>query len=206
MRTVEQRLRINGGACAGNILEATAFFAGNANAVARLINEEIALSVGAIAMDVVFFGKIAEDEKYHVADMLVAVKIVSLVCFADTGKLRIVDHRAKLVIRKLDRLQDGSLGANEQNIDSRVGAGKREKLSGHQKLTGNEVLMRRGAEDAGNDQADLSLVCFLHDQLGTAAGAFELDHITRKRQCADDAENGSAAFGTTVGDGCILGL
>ena len=70
----------------------TAFFAGDSNAVACLINEEIPLAVGTVAVDMVFFGKIAENEKYHVADVLVTVKIVSFVRFTNTGKLRVVNQ------------------------------------------------------------------------------------------------------------------
>jgi hypothetical protein len=206
MSAIEERLRVDGRACTGDVFEATAFFARDSNAVACLINEEVALAVGTVAVDMVFFGEIAENEKDHVADMLVTVEIVSFVCFTDSGKLCVVDQRVKLIVRKLDGFQNGALGADEQNIDSGVSARKGEKLSGHEKLAGNDVMMRCGAENAGNGQTEFFILVFLHNELGAAAGTFELDHIPRKRERTDNAENGGSAHGATIGDGCVLGL
>ncbi len=206
MCAIEESLRINRSACAGDIFETTAFFAGDPNAVACLINEKIALAVGTVTVDMVFFSEIAENEKYHVADMLVTVEIVSFVCFTDTRKLRIIDQRTKLVVGKLDGFQYGALGADEQNIDSGVSARKREKLSRHEKLAGNDVVVRCRAKNAGNGQAELFVFVFLHDKLGAAAGTFEFYHIPRKRERTDDTENGGAAYGAAIGDGCVLGL
>ena len=67
-------------------------------------------------------------------------------------------------------------------------------------------MMRCGAENAGNGQTEFSFVGFLHDKLGAAAGTFEFDHIPRKRERTDNAENGGSAHGATIGDGCVLGL
>ena len=66
--------------------------------------------------------------------------------------------------------------------------------------------MRCRAENAGNGQAELAFVRFLHNELGAATGAFQLDHISRKRERADHAENGRTAYGATIGNGCVLGL
>ena len=64
MRTVEERLRINGRSRAGNIFEMTAIFARDPHAVACLVNEKISFSVRTAAMNIVFFGKVAEDVAY----------------------------------------------------------------------------------------------------------------------------------------------
>ena len=206
MRAVKQGLRVNGRACAGDLLEGTAFFAGDANAVARMVDEKIAFAVGTVAMNVIFLGKVTENEKDHVADMLIAVEIVSLIGFSNARKLGIVDDCTELVIRKLNGLQNGTLGADEKNIDSCVSAREGEQLSGHQELARNNVMMRSGAENAGDGQTELSFFRFLHNELGAAAGTFEFDHVSREGERTDNAENGGAAYGATIGNGCVLGL
>ena len=206
MCAVKQGLRVNGCACTGDLLEGTAFFAGNANAVTRMVDEKIAFAVGTVAMDVIFLGKVTENEKDHVTDMLIAVKIVSLIGFANTRKLGIVDDRAELVIRKLNGLQNGALGADEKNINSGVSAREGEQLSSHQELARDNVVVRSRAENAGNGQTELSFLRFLHNKLGAAAGTFEFDHVSREGERTDNAENGGAAYGATIGNGCVLGL
>ena len=125
MRAVKERLRVNGRACTGDILESTAFFTRDSNAVARLIDEKITLAIGTVAMDMILLGKVTENEKNHVADMLIAVEIIPLVGVMYTGKLRFVDDRMKLVIRKLNGFQYGALGSDEKNVDSCVSARER---------------------------------------------------------------------------------
>ena len=66
--------------------------------------------------------------------------------------------------------------------------------------------MRRGAENTGNGQTELPFICFLHHELGAAAGTFEFDHVSRECERTDNAENGGAAYGATIGNGCVLGL
>ena len=135
MCTVKERLRIERSAGTGDILEATAIFAGDANAVTCLVDEKIAFTVGTVAVNVVFLSEVAENEKDHVADMFVAVKIVSLVCFSDARKLSIIDHREKLAVRKLNGFQYSAFGADEENVDSGISAREGEKLSRHEKLS-----------------------------------------------------------------------
>ena len=125
MRAVKERLRVNGRTCAGNILKGTAFFTRDSNAVACLIDEKISLAVGTVAMDMILLGKVTENEKNHVADMLIAVEIISLVGIVYTGKLRFIDDRMKLVIRKLNGFQYSALGSDEKNVDSCVSARER---------------------------------------------------------------------------------
>ena len=125
MRAVKERLRVNGRTRAGNILEGTAFFTRDSNAVARLIDEKIPLAIGTVAMDMILLGKITENEKNHVADMLIAVEIISLIGIMYTGKFRFIDDRMKLVIRKLNGFQYGTLGSDEKNVDSCVCARER---------------------------------------------------------------------------------
>ena len=129
MRAVKECLRLNGRTRAGNILQITAFFAGYANAVACLVNEKIAFAVRTAAMNMIFFGKVAENEKDHIADMLVAVKIIAFICFVYVGKLRVVNDTAQFLIRKLNGFHDCAFGADEKNVNTCVRARKREELS-----------------------------------------------------------------------------
>ena len=67
-------------------------------------------------------------------------------------------------------------------------------------------MMRRGTEDTGDGDPDLIVLGVFHHKFGTAAGAFELDDVARKRQRADNAEDRGAAFGTAIRNGSIFGL
>ena len=98
MCAIKECLRLQRRSRAGNIFQITALFAGDANAVSCLVDEKITLAVRTAAVDIVFFGKIAENEKDHITDMLIAVKIVAFVGFMYVGKLGIVDNAAQFFI------------------------------------------------------------------------------------------------------------
>ena len=204
IRAIQERLRVKCGSCAGDLFEISAFFTGDADVFACGFHEEVAFVLTA-AMDVMFLGKIAENEDDQIADVLVSIKIIA-VCVLNMGKLGIVDDIGKLFIGHFHSLHHSALGADEQNIDVRVRAGECEKLTGGEKLSGDHVSVRGRAENAGNGQTDLFVLHVFQGKLGTATLTFELDDVTRKRQRADNTENSGAAMGATICKGRIFGL
>ena len=61
------------------------------------------------------------------------------------------------------------------------------------------VVVWLGASDAGYGQAKLAITGVSEDRFALAAGAFELEHIARKCEDADKAQDRRAAMGATVG-------
>ena len=174
------------------------------NAFAQGFDKIIAVSI-ASAMDVMFLGEVAKHENDEVADMFIAVKIIT-VRVPDMGKLGIIDDLGKLAVGHFHGFHHSALGADEKNVDICICAGKGEKLTRGEKLSRDLVSMRRGAENAGNGETDLVVLRVFKGKLRATALAFEFDDIARERKCADNAEYGRAAMRTAISKGRIFGL
>ena len=132
--TIENGLRIERGTNARDVLGSAAFFAGDADAVEGGLHEIITLSAFTFAVNTVFFRKITENEKHHIAQMLINAEII-LICLVNAGKLGVINDGMQFVIGKLDSLHHLALCADEKNINTRIGAREREKLSCHQEFS-----------------------------------------------------------------------
>ena len=115
----------------------TAFFAHYAHLGGFVFGKEIA-ALAAVAFYLFLFAKVAENEKYHIAYVLVVVEAVILrkaaVLRVYCGKLSVVYLLRKALVAFLRSLQHGTLGAEKASGHAGQIAGKLKKLASHNKL------------------------------------------------------------------------